>query len=76
VAIGWWPGDPRYPRAAFYAYATPAPADLAGVEFPPPARFDRELGEFVLDWEELRTLPDPHTAAVEFARSALAGLLG
>ena len=25
VAIGWWPGDTRYPKAAFYAYAHPAP---------------------------------------------------
>ncbi len=25
VEIGWWPGDPRYPAAAFYAYAHPAP---------------------------------------------------
>src|SRR5450755_296747 len=25
IAIGWWPGDPRYPKAAFYAYAHPAP---------------------------------------------------
>ena len=25
VAIGWWPGDGRYPKAAFYAYAHPAP---------------------------------------------------
>ena len=24
VAIGWWPGDGRYPKAAFYAYAYPA----------------------------------------------------
>src|SRR5579871_514386 len=24
IAIGWWPGDPRYPKAAFYAYAHPA----------------------------------------------------
>src|SRR6185437_1855903 len=23
VAVGWWPGDPRYPKAAFYAYAHP-----------------------------------------------------
>jgi hypothetical protein len=23
VAVGWWPGDTRYPRAAFYAYAYP-----------------------------------------------------
>jgi len=25
VALGWWPGDGRYGRAAFYAYAHPAP---------------------------------------------------
>ena len=25
VAIGWWPGDARYPKAAFYAYAHPMP---------------------------------------------------
>src|SRR6476646_7075686 len=25
VAVGWWPGDARYPKAAFYAYAHPAP---------------------------------------------------
>ncbi len=26
VAVGWWPGDGRYPKPAFYAYAHPAPA--------------------------------------------------
>ena len=26
IEVGWWPGDARYPRAAFYAYAHPAPA--------------------------------------------------
>src|SRR5947209_6491259 len=30
VAIGWWPGDPRYGQAAFYAYAHPAPDGFAG----------------------------------------------
>ena len=25
VEIGWWPGSPAYPHAAFYAYAHPAP---------------------------------------------------
>ena len=32
VEIGWWPGDARYPGAAFYAYAHPAPDG-----FEPPA---------------------------------------
>src|SRR5919108_4941120 len=30
VAVGWWPGDPKYGKAAFYAYAYPAPAGFAG----------------------------------------------
>ena len=30
VAVGWWPGDPRYPQAAFYAYAHPAPDGFSG----------------------------------------------
>src|SRR6476469_8343999 len=49
IAIGWWPGDPRYPRAAFYAYAHPAPEGFAdGPISPEPARWDGELGEYVL----------------------------
>src|SRR5580692_9457845 len=37
VAVGWWPGDARYGRAAFYAYAHPAPESFAGAELSPPA---------------------------------------
>ena len=29
VAVGWWPGDARYGKAAFYAYAHPAPEGFA-----------------------------------------------
>jgi hypothetical protein len=71
VAVGWWPGDPRYGKAAFYAYAHPAPEGFAeGVLSPEPARWDAQLGEFVLDWDDVRSLPDPHAATVEFAHSA------
>ena len=30
IAVGWWPGDANYGRAAFYAYAHPAPSDFPG----------------------------------------------
>jgi hypothetical protein len=71
VAIGWWPGDARYARAAFYAYAHPAPEGFAaGTLAPPAARWDATLGEYVLDWDDLRATPDPHALALEFARSA------
>jgi uncharacterized protein DUF5996 len=71
VAIGWWPGDPRYERAAFYAYAHPAPEGFADANLSPgPARWDAALGEYVLDWDDVCASPDPHGAALEFAHSA------
>jgi len=73
VAVGWWPGDGRYPRAAFYAYAHPAPEGFGGqVLSPATARWDGGLGEYVLDWDDVRAAADPKAAALEFARSAFA----
>jgi hypothetical protein len=72
IAVGWWPGDPRYPRAAFYVYAHPAPAGFATAELSPAAaRWESELGEYVLDWDDVRAAPEPHEAALGFARSAV-----
>jgi Family of unknown function (DUF5996) len=71
VAVGWWPGDARYHKAAFYAYAHPAPEGFAGMTLAPPgARWDAVLGEYILDWDVVCGGPDPHAAALEFARSA------
>ena len=71
VAVGWWPGDARYPKAAFYAYAHPAPEGFAGATLAPPvARWDGALGEYILDWDDVRSGPDPRAAALEFTRSA------
>ena len=71
VAVGWWPGDPRYPRAAFYAYAFPPRPELeAAPVAPDAAAWNAELGEFVLDWDDVRSTADPHATALEFAQSA------
>ncbi len=71
VAIGWWPGDGRYGKSAFYAYAHPAPEGFPGATLQPvQARWAGELGEYVLDWDDVRTQPDAHARAVQFARSA------
>jgi hypothetical protein len=70
IAVGWWPGDARYPAAAFYGFAYPAPEGLtSAVLSPPAARFDPELGEFVLAWDDVRAAADPHGDALLFARS-------
>ena len=71
VAVGWWPGDTRYGKPAFYAYAHPAPEGFGGTALSPPAaRWDGRLGEFVLDWDDVIASPEPRATALEFARSA------
>jgi hypothetical protein len=71
IAVGWWPGDPRYGKAAFYAYAHPAPEGFAAATLAPAAaHWDAALGEYILNWDDIRSTPDPRSAALEFARSA------
>ena len=70
VAVGWWPGDARYGRAAFYAYAHPAPDGFAAATISPAqARWEGELGEYILDWDDVCASDDPHALGLEFARS-------
>jgi hypothetical protein len=70
ITVGWWPGDVRYPRAAFFGYAHPPPEGMAKAAVSPDAaHFDRELGEFILDWDDVRATPDPHANALQFANS-------
>ena len=73
VAVGWWPGDANYGKAAFYAYAHPAPDSFSdGKVSPAAARWDSALGLYVLDWDDVRMSADPHATALEFARSVFA----
>ena len=72
VAVGWWPGDARYPRAAFYAYAHPAPPGFElGTLAPATARWEGTLGEYILDWDDVVASADPYRAGLEFASSAV-----
>jgi hypothetical protein len=71
IEVGWWPGEERYPRAAFYAYAFPAPEGFANATLAPPAHWDSALGEYLLDWDDVRVASDPHRAAIESLRSAI-----
>jgi hypothetical protein len=70
IAVGWWPGDGRYAKAAFYAYAHPAPAGFSTATLSSGA-WNGELGEYVLDWDDARASDDAHAYALEFARSAV-----
>jgi hypothetical protein len=68
IAVGWWPGDQRYPRAAFFAYAYPPPDGVADTRVTP-GRWDADMRLFLYDWEDGRVAADPHQAALAFLRS-------
>jgi hypothetical protein len=70
VAVGWWPGDPKHAGAAFYAYAHPAQPGFSEADLGVPgARWDGDLGEYLLEWEDVIAAEDPHALAVDFAHS-------
>jgi hypothetical protein len=70
IGVGWWPGGPDR-GSAFYAFAYPAPPGFGGAALSPaPGRWDQSLGEYILDWDDVRAAADPHATAVGFLRSA------
>jgi Family of unknown function (DUF5996) len=73
IEVGWWPGDREMDGAAFYAFAHPAPEGFSDADLDPAAaRWDADLGEFILDWEAVRQSPDPRADVLAFLRSAFA----
>jgi len=72
IEVGWWPGDARYPRPAFFAFAFPSPDGFDTATLTPAAaRWDTDLGEYILDWNDIRRADNPHQAAVDFGLSAI-----
>jgi hypothetical protein len=71
TSCGFWPGDRRFPHAAFYAYSAPAPPGLEKEPVRPEvAGWNTQLGEFVLQYEDARTAPSPDSAILDFCQSA------
>jgi hypothetical protein len=70
IEVGWWPGDGRYPRAAFFAFALSGADGWAGRDLQT-GRWDETLGEYVLDWDDVRTSSAPNATALAFAREVV-----
>ena len=75
ISHGLWPGGElpgglAHLESVFYAYAVPEPPGLkeARVE-PAAAYYHRELGEFILPYEAVRTASDPDRALLDFVDS-------
>jgi hypothetical protein len=72
-SAGFWPGGGPVPDAAFYAYAYPEPAGFADATVRPDAAYyHRELREFVLPYEAVRTASDPDAVLLAFLEDTYA----
>jgi len=80
VSAGWWPGGGVLREPAFYAYAYAEPAGLSAAAIRPrEAYYHRELREFILPYDAVRTAARPDEMLLAFLQStydAAADLLG
>jgi Family of unknown function (DUF5996) len=70
ISHGFWPGSPPVLEPAFYTYAVPEPPGLKTARVQPDGAFyHRDLNEFILPYEVVRTAPDPDAAIAAFIDS-------
>jgi hypothetical protein len=69
-SAGFWPGGGAIDYPAYYSYAYPAPDGFASARVrPAEAFFSKELGEFILPYDAVRTAADPRAALMDFLQS-------
>jgi hypothetical protein len=69
-SVGFWPGSGNIKEAAFYSYAAPEPQGFR--EFPArptSARYDSQLGEFIVMYDDVRNSDAPSVALLDFCQS-------
>jgi hypothetical protein len=72
-SAGFWPGGGAIDYPAFYSYAYPAGEEFSKARVAPEeAFFSRELGEFVLPYDAVRTAEDPKRQLMQFLESTYA----
>jgi Family of unknown function (DUF5996) len=69
-SVGFWPGGGDVKDAAFYSYMAPEPPGFkdAGVR-PDAAYYEKQLGEFLLMYEDVRQAESPTATLLEFCQS-------
>ena len=69
-SAGFWPGGGAIDYPAYYSYAYPAPEGFSAALVKPAAAFwSKELGEFLLPYDAVRTAADPRAMLMEFLQS-------
>ena len=71
-SAGFWPGNDAYPEAGFYSYAYPEPSGFRDRAVTRGARFDTDLGEFLLPYETVRRAQDPDALLLDFLSTTYA----
>ena len=73
ISHGFWPGSGPVLEPAFYTYAVPEPDGLKTARVEPEAAFyHRELNEFILPYDAVRTARAPAAAIAAFIDSTYA----
>jgi hypothetical protein len=69
-SAGFWPGGGAIEYPAFYSYAYPAPAGFSEAQVRPAgAAWSKQLGEFVLAYDEVRNATSPDESLLAFLQS-------
>jgi hypothetical protein len=69
-SVGFWPGGGSVQDAAFYSYAAPEPQGFKNEQARPDAAlYDRQLGEFLLMYDDVRKAESPTASLLEFCQS-------
>jgi hypothetical protein len=66
ISAGFWPGNGGYGQAAFYCYAAPVPEGLSESVLTCQGGFNKELGEFLLNYDDVRGSADPAQTVLTF----------
>jgi hypothetical protein len=69
-SAGFWPGGPGFEQPAFYSYAYPEPDGYRDAAITPGAAFfHKDLGEFILPYDAVRSARDPERMLLDFLYS-------
>ena len=69
-SCGFWPGGGPVPFAAYYSYAYPEPAGFSEAQVMPEAAFyHKDLREFMLPYDAVRTSESPSDTLLTFLQS-------
>jgi hypothetical protein len=69
-SAGFWPGGGPIDCPAYYSYAYPPPDGFASAQVrPADAFYSKELGEFILPYDAVRTARDPAGTLMDFLQS-------